>query len=441
MRQRARSPKLHRRRQAGQSLAAFVAVASAMLAPFAAAESTGDLPQWHPLRSDRVADVRDAPPPTMSESFYNRLSRAHALLDEDSPGEALTLLDRVRPDRIGRYEAAQLYQTYGYIYSRLAREDDAFEAFGKSLELDALPTHQQQGIRYSVAGYHAGNERYQESNVALLRWFRYEPDPSAEAYVVMGANFAQREMMAEALPYVLRANRLAEQPSQNWRNLQLAIHVELGQFADAIELLKDNIGIWPDNVRNYTALSSLYAETGDDAGALASLSIPWRRGILLAQEDILNLVRLNLFLENPARAATVLSEAMERGHVDENPRNLRFLLNAWMMARENDRAIATIDKLARLADDGEVYRRKALLLNETGEWEGVVESCRLALAKGGLGNPGEVWLLQGVALAELGRFGKAIDAFENARRSGKDSVRRDANAWIGYVEERSRGPF
>ncbi len=437
MGQSATSPKLRRRPQVGPSLAALVAVASAMLAPFAAAESACDLPQWHPLRPDRVADERDAPPSTMSEHFYNRLVRVHALLDEDSPEEALALLDRVRPNRIGRYEAAQLYQTYGYVYSGLAREDEAFAAFEKSLELDMLPTHQQQGIRYSVAGYLAEHERYEESNAALMRWFRFEPDPSAEAYVVMGANFAQRKMLAEALPFVVRANQLVAEPSQNWRNLQLVIHVELDQFADAIELLKDNIGIWPDNVRNYTALARLYADTGEDEGALAALSIPWQRGILRTREDILSLVRLNLYRENPARGAMILSEAMQRGHVDENPRNLRLLLNAWTMARENERAIDTVDKLAELADDGEYHRQKALLLNEAGEWEAVVESCRLALAKGGLASPGEVWLLQGVALAELGRFGQAIDAFENAKRSGKDGVRRDANAWIGYVKERS----
>ena len=130
---------------------------------------------------------------------------------------------------------------------------------------------------------------------------------------------------------------------------------------------------------------------------------------------------------------------MENGHVEENSKNLRLLLNSWTMARETDRAVDAIDKLARLADDGEVYHRKALLLNESGEWEGVVESCRLAMEKGGLEEPGEVWLLQGVALAELGRFDQAIAAFENARRSGSDNVRRNASTWIGYVEERSPG--
>ena len=129
---------------------------------------------------------------------------------------------------------------------------------------------------------------------------------------------------------------------------------------------------------------------------------------------------------------------MRQGHVDENDKNLRLLLNAWTMARENDRAIDTIDKIAQLADDGEVYRRKALLLNETGEWEAVVESCRLALQKGGLENPAKCGCCKASPLPNWA-LEEAINAFENAKRGGTDNVRRDANAWIGYVEDRSRG--
>lgn len=415
----------------------IAALALALLAPLATAQDDyTELPAWHPLRPDRVAEEREEPSASMSESFYRRLARAHELLDEDNLSEAADLLDRIRPDRIGEYEAAQLYQTYGFIYSQLEREEDAFVAFEKCLELDALPTYVQQGIVYSVAGYYAGQDRYQESNDTLLRWFRYEAEPIADAYILMGANFAQREMMLEALPYVVRANQLSKEPSENWRNLQLAIHVELGQYAEAVELLKSNIGIWPDNLRFYLVLSSLNMELQNDAGALAALAIPWYRGMLVKEVDIVNLTRLNLFLENPARAGMVLSEAMERGYVEENSETLRLLLNSWTMAREMERAVATIDKLAHISDDGEYYHRKAMLLNETGDWEGVVESCRLALDKGGLKRPGEVWVLLGVALAELRRFDEAIESFESAKKSGNENIRRNCNAWIAYVKDR-----
>ena len=420
----------------GKGLAALFALL--MLAPPAAAQDDpGNLPQWHPLRADRAAEEREEPSASMSESFYRRLSRTHELLDEDNLTEALDLMDRIRTDRISDYEAAQLYQTYGFVYSQLEREEDAFAAFEKCLELDALPTFVQQGIVYSVAGYYAGEERFEDSNSTMLRWFRYEAEPQPEAYILMGANFAQQERMRDALPYVIRANELAEEPNESWRNLQLAIHVELRQVPEAIELLKENIGIWPDKLRFYLVLSGLYMEAENDEGALSALIIPWHRGMLETEPDILSLTRLSLFLENPARAGEILSQAMERGYVEENSENLRLLLSSWTMAREMDRAVETIDKLAQLSDDGEFFHRKAMLLNESGDWEGVVDSCSRALEKGGLENPGEVWILQGVALAELRRFDEAIESFENAKRDGTDNIRRNANAWIGYVRDRT----
>ena len=160
--------------------------------------------------------------------------------------------------------------------------------------------------------------------------------------------------MRDALPYVIRANELAEAPNESWRNLQLAIHVELRQVPEAIELLKENIGIWPDKLRFYQVLSGLYMEAENDEGALSALTIPWHRG------NAGNRIGHSeprppqpLSREPRPRRCEILGEAMERGHVEENFDNLRLLLNSWTMAREMDRAVDAIDKLARLADDGE----------------------------------------------------------------------------------------
>ena len=417
----------------------YIALALICLAPLAVAQSTNDdLPNWHPLHSERVADDRVAPQPTTSETFFHRLSNVYTVLDEGKPDEALELLQRIRPRRISNYEQAQLHRTYGFVYLQLKRDDEAFAAFQKCVELDALPTPTHQSIVYSLVGYYAGEERYDESNAALLQWFRYESNPSAESYVVLGANYAKQDLMKEALPYVVRANQLADEPNSNWRDIQLAIHVDLGQLDAAIELVRDNIGIWPETVRNYVVLSGLYTETGREQSALATLSIAWHRGLLESKADILELVRLNLILDAPARAGTILKDAMQQGWVKENADNLRLLLDSWTLARENNQAVEVIDQLAKMAADGNYYYRKALLLNETHDWAQVVESCKLAIEKGKLDEPGAVWLLQGIALIELGKLDEAEAAFRNAERTENENVRRDASAWIGYVEDRIR---
>ena len=48
-------------------------------------------------------------------------------------------------------------------------------------------------------------------------------------------------------------------------------------------------------------------------------------------------------------------------------------------------------------------------------------------------------MIRQVAMLHLreGADGEAIEAFESAKRDGSDNIRRNANAWIGYVRDRT----
>ncbi len=394
-------------------------------------------PVWHPLREARIADAPKVPSATMSERTYQRLSRAHELLGQQKLGEALAVLDRLGTRNLREYELAQVLQTYGFIHSQRGEEVLAFDAFEKCIELDALPTSAQQGIVYSLAGYYASQASHQKSNRLIQRWFRYEAEPAADAYMLAGTNHVQLQEMPQALPYVRRANALTEAPRENWKQVELAILVQTRRYEEAVLLLEEMVGLWPDRVPYYETLSALLMDMGRDARALAALTIPWLKGLLTEERQILTLARLNLFLENPARAAEILDRSMASGWVQPTFGNLELLLNAWSAAREMERAAVVIDRLAELADDGEYYLRKALLLNETGAWEGVVSASRSALGKGGLERPGDAWMLHGVALAELERYDEALHAFASAQREGTEATRRNAASWIAYVHDRA----
>ncbi len=399
-----------------------------------AGESSQQWPAWHPLREARKVEPREEPSTTMSENVYQQLSRAHELLGDGKLDEALASLQRVGGRNLRPYEVAQVQQTLGFVYAQQGRDHEALTAFEHCIELDALPTFVQQGVVYSVASYYAGQERYAESNAAAMRWFRHEAEPGADAYMLVGVNHVQEGEMLEGLPYVRRANRLTT-PREAWMQVELAILVETGRLDEAIAVAEQIVGLWPDEVSYYETLSGLLMQTGDDARALSALTVPWLRGLLTEEAQILNLARLNLHLRSPARGAEVLTAAMEAGHVAPTFENLELLLNAWAAARETGRAAALTDRLVGLAEGGEYHLRKALLLNENGDWQGVADAAGEALAKGGLERPGEAWVLRGTALAELARPAEAVQAFENARREGSEATRRNAAAWIAYVKD------
>lgn len=417
-------------------LALAAGAALAEPAPEPAAQAQADWPDWHPLREDRAALPREEPSTTMNPRSYERLAQVHELLGDGKLDEALASLNRLGLRGLNKYELAQVHQAFGFIHSQQGREQEAFAAFERCIELDALPGFVQQGIIYSVASYYASEERYQESTDMLMRWFRHEAKPAADAYMLAGVNEVQRGELLAGLPYVRRANALASPPRESWKRAELAILFETKRYLEAIALLEGMLALWPDRVYYYETLSGLLMETGQESRALSALSIPWLRGLLTEQRHLLALARMNLYLDNPERGAQVLHGAIDAGHVQANQEHLELLLNAWSAARETGRALQVIERLAQLADDGEYYLRKALLLNETGAWEEVADAAGKALDKGGLERPGQAWILRGVALAEQGRYDDALEAFAGARSEGQESARRNAASWMAYVRDR-----
>ena len=399
--------------------------------------ATEELANWHPLREGRTAEVRTDPVAGMQPFTYERLSRVQALLEDSKFARAISVLEGLSVRGMNDYERAVIAQNFAYVYAQQGDEPRAFEAYEACVALNTLPTPVQQSIVYSLAGYYASEERYEASNEMMMRWFRYEQAPTAEAYLLMGTNHLDLEALPQALQYVRRANALAEPPQESWMQVELAILFETKNYIQAIELLERMLGIWPQRARYYSALAGLLLETGQESRALSALMVPWLHGLLVDGEDILTLVRLNLYLGDPERAAVVLHQAMELEYVDAQQETLELLLGAWIEAREMRHAVDAIDRLAQLADDGEHFLRKAQLLNETGDWEAVVEASRTALEKGGLEQAEDAWMLAGIALTELERYAEALDAFESAKREAEGEAREQAAAWISYVRERS----
>jgi tetratricopeptide (TPR) repeat protein len=391
---------------------------------------------YDPLDPNRVIEERDDPNSMMSESVYKRLSSVHEAMGEGDYEAALKALDNLQGRNLNEYERALVLQTFGFVYAQQNEEGKAIQAFEDCLALDALPTSAQQGMRYSLASLYAGEERWQDAIDEMTTWFRYEAEPKADPYVLVGTSYAQKEDLLSALPYVKRAIELSDKPKESWYLLELSIYFEEKQYANAVEALKTIVVLWPEKAKYWEMLSGAYMEMRNDQEALATLMLAYKNGLVTEEEKIMQVVRMNMFLEIPYAAGVILETEMERGRLERTEKNLDLMLSAWTGSREFDKAIATIDELAPLKEDGELYMQKAMLFNELGEWDRVAESAQQAVDKGGLRRPGDAWVLLGMALAELQRFDDALAAFAEARKIGSDGARRNAGAWIDFVNDR-----
>jgi tetratricopeptide (TPR) repeat protein len=381
-------------------------------------------------------EVREAQNVTITEHVHRRLTQIHELMGEGDVAEGLKRLGGLESGRLSAYESALVQQTYGFVYAQQGKYPQAIEAFEACIALDVLPNAAQQGMLYSLAGLYAAQSRFEATVRIMMTWFKFAQEPvAANAYMLVGSSYSELEEYAKALPYVMEAIKRSEKPNESWYLLALSIRFDRKEFTEAVKLLRSMVVYWPGKAINWEMLSSAYMELKQDSNALATLMLSYQRGLVEGEDKLLNLAKMNMFLEIPFEGGKILETGMKAGSIEKTQKNLELLLSAWTGAREFDKAIGVIDVLAPMVESGTYFWQRAQLFNEKANWPEVISSATLALERGGLKRPGEAYVLMGMAHSELGEYDRAVAAFEQAKRHGEDA-RRNATAWIDYVNDR-----
>ena len=408
---------------------------SLILVALASLVVSGPVAAQEELKDDRKIEKYRNSSETMSEPVYRRLGKIQEEIAADNYEEAITALKRLSNSSLNNYEEALVLQTFGYAYIQQSQFKLAVDYFEKSLAMESLPGEAQQGMLYSLASLYASEGRYQEAIDTMRTWFRFEAKPIADAYMVIASSFVELQRFDDALPYVQKAIRVAEKPLEQWYMLELAIYFEKQRFRNAVTLLKKMVQYWPGNGKYWDMLASAYLELDQEKNALDTMMVAYANGLIEDKSRLMAVVQLNLALNIPYTAGVILEKEMAAGRIEDSKKNLELLLQAWISAMEYARAVKTIDRLGPLADDGEYFMRKAGIHNQLGEWSQVIVAVKQALDKG-LEDPADAHMLAGMAHTELDQFDAALAAFRNSRNAGDDKQRRNATAWINFVQEK-----
>ena len=374
----------------------------------------------------------------IGERTYRRISAVHEQLGNEEYSEAKKTLDAMLKGNLNDYENAIVEQTFGYVYAGQGQYAKAVPHFERALQADALPNAGHFGLMYSLAQLYVALEppQHQKSLDLVLQYLSFQCDPPAPAFMLVGQNYASMDKFREALPWVQKAiAKHGDKTPESWYLLELAIYFETKDYSSAATLLTRMVAKWPDKIKYWEMLSSAYQQQEKDKQALSVLMLAYQQGMITEEKKILNVVRMNMFLETPFMAGTILEREMAAKRVEETKKNLDLMLSAWTAAREFGRAIATIDRLAGFHDNGEIYLQKAQLLMEKGDWAETIAAARQALEKGGLKKPGGAYLMIGIASNELRDWQQAMDALNQAKRFD-DKTRRQANEWMNFVQDR-----
>jgi tetratricopeptide (TPR) repeat protein len=254
---------------------------------------------------------------------------------------------------------------------------------------------------------------------------------SADAHIFLANALAGRKRLKEALPQIDLALSKAKAPKETWMQLKLAVHYELKDYKSCAQTLVQLISMVPDKSDYWKQLSSMFYEMKKDHESLAVLAVAERQGFLNKPHEYRNLYSIYMMLELPYKAGTMLQAAVDAGQVPADETNLESIANAWINAREPDRAEKSLKTLASISERGEYFFKLGAMYGDEERWKESKEVLAKALQKGGIKRTGEAWMRLAVAEYNLKNEPATYDALRKALNY--DEIRKQAGEWLRHL--------
>ncbi len=364
----------------------------------------------------------------LSEDTYATVQSATELLGKEKYGEAVEKLSKVA-EKGTDYEKALVNYNLGLAYSSQEDYKNAVKAFAKALEKDVLPRANREQLRYNLGQLYIVTGQFEDGIKTLQTYIDTACGPvPAEAHIFLANAMSEAKRYAEALPQIDLAVSKAKEVKEQWLQMKLAIAYELKEYKMCGEALVQLIAKVPGKAEYWKQLSSVLYEMKSDTESLAVLALAEKQGFLQKPNEVKNLFSVYMMLESPYKAGAILEEAMASNVMPADETNLSSLSDAWINAREVDKAESTLKKLAGMSDKGDYYYKLGAMYGDNERWEDSKEMLNKALAKGGLKRTGEVWMRLAVAHYGMKDNPGAIAALQKAITF--DESRKQADEWL-----------
>ena len=371
---------------------------------------------------------------TVSPGIYKNINKIHKMMGEERFDEALALTERtLGKRRINDHERSLLLQTKGYIFTGKEQFPKASEAFEACLKVGALPDATLRDTEYNLAQLYMVLEKYPRVISLLEKWRKLVEVVSGDAWMMLAGAYAQDKDFKTAMAYGENALKVQKNPKERWLGFMLSVYFELGKKWDVIATLKRLVTAYPKKVY-WMQLAGMYLELDREGEALAVYDLAYSQNYLEESKDLVQYARLALNGNVSYKAATILEKGFADGIVERTEKNLKLLANALLVSREPKRALPYLREGAKMSDNGELHLFIGQTLADLDRWGEAAQAYNDALHRGGLRNPGEALIMQGVAYTTAKQYRRAKTAFEKAKEFEDHALA--ASQWLTHLSQR-----
>lgn len=393
---------------------------------------------------DSRAQGKTIKAPTLSLKMHEKLQKAQVRSEANDLRGALQILDELREpkqyQKYSGYEKAMLWSFYAFIYYSDEDYPKTENAYIKVLEQPDLPEGIEVGTRYSLAQIYFVQEKYRDAVKTLEVWFKVARNPDASAYMLLGQGYYQLKEYTRAIPAVEKAieiNRSKQlKIEENWYLLLRAMYYDREDYTRTLQILKTLVSEYPKK-EYYAQLSALYGELKQEFNQYSSIVAMNDGSMLTKSAELVAYAQFLLQNERPYRAAVILDRGLKAKKIEETENNYKLLANAWILAREDERAIPVLESAARLSKTGDTYVALGQSYLNIEDWAKAADAVGQAFKKGALTRTDTAYVVQGMAYFNLAQYNNSIQAFNKAIKDKRSE--KLATQWLHYVQsERDR---
>jgi len=359
--------------------------------------------------------TRTDPKAVMSEREQRDLSKATDLVNDGKGDQAQPLLEKALANpKISKYAEAYALQLQGRAHWDSDREAEAIAATRKAIELDSLPNNQHLPLIYQLAQMYVQAEDYNEALVWIDRWEKLTGTTNADQLALKANAYYRLDKYQEAIETMNLAIAATETPNESWQQILMASYFELDQFEQAAALISRQLAAKPGDMRLIKQLATIYVQDDKYPQAIEVLSRARSQGLITSSDDYVQLAKLYANADKPRDASEVLKEGLDKGIVAPSLETLRLQGDLCTQYDDDACAIAAYTQAAPFATDGNVEYQLGYLLYYADKPREAKDALTRALAKGGLRQEGEAYVIRGDAESELGNDAAALADWRKA---------------------------
>lgn len=372
------------------------------------------------------------PAPVWSQQYRSKILIDHADTLEKGSELSLQQLEQQLDDLTEPYARASTTRHLARQYIQQGQYDKAIGYYEEALRAEGLSDIADREILRELARVYLLKKEYGLAALALEKVLLYDLVQEktdflwlAQAWLKSGDYVATVEALDQlsATDIVLDETDLRQ---------MLALYYQCGAYIQSATVQQELLVRAPENPEYWHQLATIYLLLGQRRKALDHLSLAYEKRVLFREHNLLLLVDLFAFNNQPFVAARLLQAEIEQGRVTANGDHYRKLFELWLQAREKDRAITALTRSARLTGDTELYLHLAQLQSEKEDWQAmqatVLEGCSKELDDRYVSRAN---LLLGISQLKLGDSENARRSFINATLIGGSTG--TAAQWLDFM--------